>query len=240
MLFVLIASYAWPHAPDAASLGERIAPPPGYRRQHVTGESFAAWLRGLPTLPGRPEVLLHSGKKKTNQSAHAVVIDIDVGERDLQQCADAVIRLRAEYLWSRGQQEQVAFHYTSGALERFSAWPLPHDHAAFRAYLDDIFMYAGTRSLEKELAPASTIEIGDVFIQGGSPGHAMLVVDLAENPDTGARVFLLLQSYMPAQNVHVVVNPNHTELSPWYATDFGDTLQTAEWTFRRQALRRFR
>lgn len=44
----------------------------------------------------------------------AAVIDIDVEKRDLQQCADAVMRLRAEWLWSIGTKDRIAFNYTGG------------------------------------------------------------------------------------------------------------------------------
>ena len=208
----------------AAPLMDRIAPPAGYTR--VPASEFGEWLRHLPTLPGKPNVLLYNGEEKANQSAHHLVIDMDVGKRDLQQCADAVIRLRSEWLWSR--KKPARFHYTNGELHE----------ARDRKGLDAIFMYAGTLSLEKELTPVTSIEVGDVFIKGGSPGHAMLVVDVAENA-AGQRVFLLLQSYMPAQQMHVVVNPKDVVLSSWYAFDFGDNLRTAEWTFQRKHLRRF-
>jgi len=52
-------------------------------------------------------------------------------------------------------------------------------------------------------APYSTIEPGDVMIRAGSPGHAMLVVDVAED-ERGRRIYLLAQSYMPAQDIHIV------------------------------------
>lgn len=42
----------------------------------------------------------------------------------------------------------------------------------------------GTASLNKELIPVANpkaMDVGDVFIQGGFPGHAVLIVDLAEN-----------------------------------------------------------
>jgi hypothetical protein len=41
-------------------------------------------------------VLLYSGNKKYRQDIHAEVLNIDVSKKDLHQCADAVMRLRAD------------------------------------------------------------------------------------------------------------------------------------------------
>ena len=81
-----------------------------------------------------------------------------------------------------------------------------------------VFMYAGTASLSKELrtVPYTSLQAGDVFIKGGSPGHAVIVVDVAIHPKTKKKVFLLAQSYMPAQQIHILVNPANRNLSPWY------------------------
>ena len=75
--------------------------------------------------------------------------------------------------------------------------------------MDYVFAYAGTYSLAHELKPAplATLQIGDVFIKGGFPGHAVLVADVVENAQTGEKRFLLVQSYMPAQEMHVLKNP---------------------------------
>ena len=104
-----------------------------------------------------------------------------------------------------------------------------------------IFNYAGTYSLEKELQqiPINDVQIGDVFIQGGFPGHAVVVVDMAEN-ETGEKRFMLAQSYMPAQDIHILKNPTNRKLSPWYSTNFEGNLYTPEWTFEASDLRRFR
>jgi hypothetical protein len=53
----------------------------------------------------------------------------------------------------------------------------------------------------------------------------------------GSRAFLLVQSYMPAQEIHVLRNPA-TGL-PWFEAEPGAPLETPEWTFPPDALRRF-
>jgi len=110
-----------------------------------------------------------------------------------------------------------------------------------RRYLANLFVYAGSHSLERELSPRplDEIKIGDVFVQGGFPGHAALVVDLARHEESGETIFLLAQSYMPAQEMHVLKNPNDAGLSPWYRLPTGSDLVTPEWTFLATHLRSF-
>ena len=107
--------------------------------------------------------------------------------------------------------------------------------------MDLVFAYSSTLSLEKELKSVdiNDMQIGDVFIKGGSPGHCVIVVDMAQNKSTGEKVFMLAQSYMPAQQTQLLINPNDKNLSPWYSLDFGDTLNTPEWTFTKDQLKRF-
>src|SRR5262245_19513806 len=71
---------------------------------------------------------------------------------------------------------------------------------------------------------------GDVFIQAGYPGHAVIVVDVAKDRQ-GHKVFLLAQSYMPAQDMQILRNPELRALGPWYDANFGAILRTPEWTF---------
>lgn len=88
----------------------------------------------------------------------------------------------------------------------------------FRCYLDQVFIYAGTLSLSKELKSKrlDEVEIGDVISQGGSPGHAVIVVDMSMNSENGNKSILLAQSYMPAQQIHVIKNHKNFQNSPWY------------------------
>ena len=106
--------------------------------------------------------------------------------------------------------------------------------------MDYVFAFANTASLKKQMKPRTIndAKIGDVFIQGGSPGHAIIVVDSAVNELTGDRVFMLAQSYMPAQETQILINPKSDSLSPWFQCREGE-LQTPEWTFNSSDLKHF-
>lgn len=246
--------------PPGMTVKTRFAPPAGYEREAVAGDSFAAFLRQLPLKPHGAAVRLFDGRNKPNSGVYAAVVDLAIGRRDLHQCADAIIRLRADYLFSRQRYDDIRFRFTSGFPAEYSRWrrgeriEVRGSHARWvRAsrpsdsprdywlFLETVFSYAGTASLARELAaaPGDDPRIGDVFIQPGHPGHAVIVVDSARSRADGRSVFLLAQSYMPAQEIQVLLNPNDTRLSPWYASDFRDTLVTPEWTFKRADLKRF-
>nr|HPG89492.1 DUF4846 domain-containing protein [Hyphomicrobium sp.] len=86
--------------------------------------------------------------------------------------------------------------------------------------------------------PVADVEIGDVFIKGGFPGHAVLVADIAVHPLTKSKRMLLVQSYMPAQDIHVLKNFSNGDGSPWYAVPSSE-LVTPEWTFAAGSLKRW-
>jgi hypothetical protein len=106
--------------------------------------------------------------------------------------------------------------------------------------MEQIFVYAGTLSLSKELKQVSIMDmqIGDVLIKGGSPGHAVIVVDMAINNKTGEKYYIIAQSYMPAQDIQILCNPNNLE-SPWYKLEDVENIYTPEWTFTSNQLKRF-
>ena len=56
------------------------------------------------------------------------------------------------------------------------------------------------------------VQPGDLLIHGGQPGHAVLVVDVAENSVTHQKFMLLAQSYMPAQSIHLLRNIDDPKL----------------------------
>jgi uncharacterized protein DUF4846 len=216
-----------------------IPTPVGYHRVLVDTNYFDGWLRNCPLKKNRT-VYLFNGNPKANQEAQYAVLNISVGKTDLQQCADAIMRLRAEFLYARRNFNNIDFYTEQNNRLNFSEWAngkrfrlnhgqlVPHtgmeyceDRSCFMDYLQTVFAYCGTRSLEKQLIPVShyqDMHIGDILIHGGSPGHAMLVIDMAEDR-WGHKIYLLAQGYMPAQDIHIVKNIYNSSLSPWYSID---------------------
>lgn len=98
----------------------------------------------------------------------------------------------------------------------------------------------GSASLSKQLKSVSfnTIQPGDVLIRGGFPGHVVIVMDVAVNKE-GKKIFMLAQSYMPAQDIHVLVNPTSKILSPWYEANGATMIVTPEYVFTNRELKRW-
>ncbi len=248
--------------PASTSILHRVALPDGFERLKPEDHSFAYYLQNFPLKPHQSKVYYYNGKEKHTQDYHVAVLDIDTGHRNLQQCADAVMRLRAEYLYQQKRYEEIVFNFTNGFPASYSRWRAGErikvdgnkanwyatnkpstSYEEFRKYLDIIFTYAGTLSLNKELSakPLNDMQIGDVFIQGGSPGHTVLIVDLAVHQDTGEKIFLIAQSFMPAQDIHILKNNRNPPLyGPWYSlSEIQQSLQTPEWTFYPKDLKSF-
>ncbi len=239
-----------------------IVLPDGFTRVAYPIGSFQDWLRHLPLKDSTEFVKLYNGSLKSNQQVHFRIIQLDVGKNNLQQCADAMIRLYAEYQYAQKRFDKIAFNFTSGHRAEFKTWSAGYrpqvkgnqvswkktaavdsSDFSFRAYLNSVFMFAGSYSLSKELVAVNkldNLDVGDVFIQPGFPGHAVMVVDLAKSSVGEEKIFLLVQSYMPAQEVHILKNPENPQLNPWYKLKEGKVLRTPEWTFKWTDLKRFK
>ena len=246
--------------PSGTTIETRFNVPQSFERVAISSGSFGEYLRTLPLKKAGSVVHYFDGSIKENYGVYDAVVDMDIGEKDLQQCADAIMRLRAEYLFHKGDYNQIHFNFTNGFRVDYSAWrngkrmvvkgnktswrstSTPSEsYESFRKYMELIFNYAGTFSLSKELNPVriKDLQIGDIFIHGGSPGHAVIVVVVATNTKTNEKLFLLAQSYMPAQETQVLKNPIDTVISPWYNAKFNEQLVLPEWTFRVSDLKRF-
>ncbi len=225
----------------------RFSVPNGYTRNSYAAGTFGNYLQQLPLKPAGTLTKRYNGETKPNKVA-AAVIDISVGTSDLQQCADAIMRLRAEWLFEEKRFDAISFNLTNGFNMKYSEWKkgkrlnsacngwtvggtASETHDDFMNYMKKIFTYAGTLSLSNELQSKNiaNLEAGDVFIKGGSPGHAVIVVDVAEGSE--GKLFLLAQSYMPAQDIEILKNPNNAGMSPWFKASEMGILETPEWDF---------
>ena len=234
----------------------RFNAPKGFERKPVKQASFAQYLQNLPLKAVGTKVKYYNGSIK-HKDVYEAVVNLDIDNKNLQQCADAIMRLRAEYFYAQKAYNNISFNLTNGFRVDYIEWikgnriinkgnqaywqksAVPSNtYKDFRNYLNFVFAYAGTLSLDKSLynKDLKNIAIGDVFIIGGSPGHAVIVVDVAENHKC-EKIFLLVQSYMPAQEIQILKNPNDKQLSPWYSANIIDELITPEWTFKAHHLK---
>lgn len=240
------------------TIKDRFPVPLGYARTIEAKNSFGEYLQNLPLKPSGSLVKYYNGSTKSNNNVYDAVIDLPIGNKDLHQCADAVMRLRADYFFEQKQYDKIHFNFTNGFRVDYSKWRKGYRIAVkgnktswvktanasdsqedYWKYLEIIFNYAGTASLSKEMnaISISDIQIGDVFIKGGFPGHAVIVVDVATKGKK--KIFLLAQSYMPAQELQILLNPNVNNRVCWYTANNLATLETPEWTFKSSELKRF-
>ncbi len=245
--------------PEGTTLDARISAPDGYSRVDSSTDEIAGFIRTIALKDDGSSVMKFDGAPIRNQDNHVAVFDIDIGERDLQQCADSVMRIYAEYYWSLEEYDKIAFHLTNGFYMNYTKWrdgyrikvdgnnvswskssSYDDSYETFIKYMEMVFAYAGTLSLAAESSPISIDDLlpGDILLQGGSPGHCILVVDMAYDED-GSRCYLLAQGYMPAQDFHVLTNPLHPE-NPWYYEEEMDyPISTPSWTFEDGSLMRW-
>ncbi|MBW1877683.1 MAG: hypothetical protein JRJ84_04900 [Deltaproteobacteria bacterium] len=228
-----------PPANGPVAVAEAFPPPAGAVRTPPDG--FGAWLGTLELAPADEPVRTHNGAVVAH---HARVVRLPLVPGDLQQCADSAIRLRAE--WLRIQGDEVSFHATSGDPMPWSRWeggerPYESDNrlhwrpgtkGGWEAYLAAVFTWAGTRSLVLDTVEADTPRPGDLLVDPGSPGHAVVLLDVAERDDE--LLLLVGEGFMPAQSFHVELGP----VDGWWLWD--DGLALPHWSFEASQLRRWR
>lgn len=228
---------------ESTPLVGQIPLPDGFVRQPVPKNSFMDWLRHLPLKAKDTKVYYYNEEEKYTQGIHEAVIDIDLGRRDLQVSEDVVLRLRAEYLFSRNDFKAIAFPNKKGKTVTLLDYTKNEEpsYLEFRRFLEILFAQTSVSSLSEELefVRLGDMAIGDVFIQGGKTGHAAIVVDMATS-EGGQRIFMLAQGFVPAQDVHILKNIEQYDIfGAWYPLNFGTTLYTPEWEFSRNDLKRF-
>lgn len=239
---------------EAKTESDAISTPGVIVKQIKDTTSWEYFLQHLPEKEG--PVLDYKGNPVAFQQKHTAVINYDVGPRDLQQCADALMRLRAEYLFKQKRFAEIGFHFTDGNYYSFDDYclgktPVPRginvrfislpqrskNNKELRKYLDIVYTYAGTISLASELSDAPDLAIGTIVISPGSPGHCFIITDEA-NTATGEKVFKLVEGYTPAQSIYVLANTSDASLGVWHPLKNG-VIKTASYEFKTYRMKRF-
>ena len=246
---------------DKNTIKERFTAPKKYSWVKENPDSFGFFIENFKLKKYGSPILKYDGTEITTQNLHEAIFDIDTGTKDLQQCADAVIRLRAEYLFKTKKFGEIKFHFTSGDLMKWNDYKngtrafvngnsvsfrktenLDDSYQNFRNYLDLIYTYAGTISLKKETFPVTdnkNLKSGDVLITAGSPGHVVFIAGVSKNAE-GKKLYLLAEGFTPAQSIHVLKNPFDPKISPWYELDVNsEQTKTARYLFKPTNFRSF-
>ena len=246
--FVVMALFSCGNAslPDSQFVHKNLQNDVVYNSQKYEVNSWQYFLQHLPVV-SKP-IVDYRGKEINYQEKHVGIIPYDVGTSDLQQCADALMRLRAEYLFAQKRFNEIGFHFVSGNYYTWNDYckglrPVAHGncvkfisvaasektHETLRKYLDIVYSYASTIPLSKELKTANDFEVGTVIIHAGTPGHCFIIIDEAINK-SGEKVYKLAEGYTPAQSIYVLRNLNEDGIDPWYKLGKG-VIETASYRF---------
>lgn len=233
------------------------------RYERRATNDYGTWLLNQALRPVGYNTHYYNGIEKYNK-CQTGVLKFDFIGKDLQQCADACIRIRAEYLWSKKQYDKIHFKNTPGFNIEYRKWAegyrvhfdkkwnaswskdakQDYSYANFKKYLYFVFTYCGTLSLSKEMQTINLSEIqpGDLLINGGSPGHAVTVLDVLHEKNGNGIKLMLCQSYMPAQEIEILANP-YAWNSPWFeirdAYNPPTVIETPEWDFEGNCVMRW-
>ena len=204
-----------------------IPTPDGYERVEGEDPEFGQFLRSLPLKPKGAIIKYYWGVIADLQELNYAVVDLPLLS-NAEQCADVCMRLRAEYLYSKGRFSDIHFLDVQGNTLSYNGGKT---RDAFEKYLRKVFNVANTYSLCQEMKPRPLTEIqpGDVFVYPANSqryGHAVMVVDVAQNHETGNKAIILVEGFMPARSIHVMQNWDDSRNSPWFILDETSDYQT--------------
>lgn len=245
---------------EGDSISTRVTIPNGYKRVVYESGTFQEYLRHYQLKPFGSKIINYDDSEYFAQDWHDAILEVPVPKNGLQQCADALMRIRSEYLWKHNRKDEIGFNFTSGhycSWQKYADGYRPkirgnnatfhktaspnHSKASFYKYLNLIYTYAGTLSMHHELpkVPVTDIKIGDMLVKPGSPGHIEIIVDEIVN-EQGDKMYLLAQGNTPAQSVCLLKNFEDTSISPWYRFDENEPVYTPSYYFDEAKFIRFK
>lgn len=260
---------------EGTTIKERFIPPDGYTRVEAPEGSFGAYLQNFKLKPmGEPA---YTFEDEVSEASGAAIAVFDQNVTQWQQCADSIMRLYAEYLYEKGDYDKISFTFSSGFVCDFKTWSQGNrvkisgnncywakkadpstDKATLDKYLDFVYQFANTASLQVQMNPVavSDIQIGDCFVitaeqMDESLGHAVFIADMAVN-EKGEKIYLIFEGTTPATQI-TLAKDNDTTYGYWLPlaadgtlsitkTVFDDEIQDYKdktWTCPGQYIRRF-
>jgi len=255
LLFIPLVSFG--QVPQ--TIESKFSIPDGYER--VYNDDYSKFLRQFP-LKKDNTVQRSDGTYKTNSNIWVAVFDYDLGIHKTHQCADAAIYLNAMHKYEQGMAGQIKYHFTNRDVTKYQDWldginykldenrswilhkewtsPRVDNLETFKEWIKIVWEWAGTKSLPFDTMSVNMKDImpGDVF---NNNGHAVSVVDVIVNNNTGHKKYILAQSWMRDRNTgeehHILINQNSNDV--WYDLNTNETIVTPQWRFEPNHLIRF-
>jgi hypothetical protein len=239
LLFFILFGFLFSQKSSTNTILSTFNPPNGYKKLNIVKNGFSDWIRNLPLKPSKSDVLDFRGKifKSKNDTTVAAVIDWSIRGKRLEQCMDLLVRFYAEYLWENKEHRKLALPLPGKQLLKWSEWEkgfrpkfsgINFDliksekynptKSNFNIYLNLIFAESHTQQFYYAY-PAikrQEVQIGDFIVKRGVKGHAVMIVDLAQN-ENGELIALIGQGDTPACEFYLL---NYKKNQPWFPLDF--------------------
>ncbi len=236
---------------------ERFGVPEGFKRVSTESGSFGEFLRQYALKAYGTVPMFQDGTENTDASTVGVLDQALISKN--QQSPDTIMWLYAEYLFEKGAYEEISFDFLVTPVFHFDyatwltgqrlfvegskvEWVMPEDGKAeepsmtsLRAYMIYVMMYANATSLKGQLSSATTdsLAVGDILIDG----HAIIVMDVCVNEETGEKRFICAEGNTPATEMYILQNPE-TE-SVWLTLEEDGTFVKGDKVYSADAVRRF-
>lgn len=240
-----------PIIPSETTIGTRFNPPAGYKRVQVSNDSFGKYLRDFKLREYTTKPLAYDTAAKTlanNDSAPAVsVLDMDlINKSNLQEAANSVIRLYAEFLYKQGRFDDIAFNLLTTPAFRLDfrtwseggrlieegnsiTWCKEHgehckhrdvdtgtEYGVFKYYMQNVMLHSNISSLPSNMKSVSMNEV--------TVGDIIVYAD-SKIPDIivdmaenadGSKLLLIARGGNPASEIFIVRNESNSDLNPWH------------------------
>jgi hypothetical protein len=209
-------------------------PSSNFKRVITPQNSFARWLRelcldevGTPVYDYRGNVF-----KSGQDSIVAYVVNWDIKGRRLEQCMDILVRMYAEFIWSNKAAKDLGLPLPGGNWLYWEDWregfrpkftgiqvtlkrsvATDSSYFSYIKYLNLIFAESHTQQFyhSYKKIDRGDLQIGDFVVRKGLKGHAVMIVDLAENAN-GELIGLIGNGDTPACQFFIL---NYIKNQPW-------------------------